>query len=571
MTCVGRPIRGIYARTSVRKNSGMARIASRHPGGLVRCWLLGLLGGLAGCAPPPPPPPPTVVNVNPDGQPGRQPDRASGQGTPLQVVVYQLGSASGFRQRRVLPVVQPGPGDAEADLVKKDQFILAPGQDQDRPDARRSGQGDRHVRRLSELPDRHLARHGRHAAAPDHQRHRAPPPRAGVTSTRPPQQARILTMGWENKVVWTEGSVPPAAAPAAAGPLLRAAGAGQHRRAAAVQLGADPARTRCRTADAGQVRGPSAAGILPDGTPFSVPDDVDRRARSTCRRRRATTSSTCCCRPASLACGDGAGRPGGDGGPLRRRRARGDRHQRRLSEHRQPCRSASCACATRPRARARAGHAALGLPASPRCAPIRAWCWTRATSRRCWSARPRRAGRLRHPVAGAAAPSRRGAGRAGVRDRHARRRRDRRLPDAAAVQPLRAAADAPRRHARPVAPGDVLPGRGRPGRRAGRPSPRARKRPVAFPTVPPRRPAGDVPPGDGGAAAVAVGGAGAERRADPAAGAQVRHPRRPDRRSHACSPTPPGCWRSRRRCRPTRCVAASPTWSRSARSSRSAS
>ena len=37
--------------------------------------------------------------------------------------------------------------------------------------------------------------------------------------------------------------------------------------------------------------------------------------------------------------------------------------------------------------------------------------------------------------------------------------------------------------------------------------------------VSPRRPAGDVPPGDGGAAPVAVGGAGADGGADPAAGA----------------------------------------------------
>ena len=69
--------------------------------------------------------------------------------------------------------------------------------------------------------------------------------------------------------------VPAAATPAAAGTLFRTADPRQHGRAGTIQLWPNEARNRYRPAGIGKFAVRSAAGILPDGTPFSIPDGAD--------------------------------------------------------------------------------------------------------------------------------------------------------------------------------------------------------------------------------------------------------------------------------------------------------
>ncbi len=88
--------------------------------------LLGLLGGLAACAPPPPPPP-TVVNVSLTASKDVNPT-PGGQGTPLQITVYQLGSDAAFGSAEFFQLFSQDAATLKTDLVKKDQYILAPGQ-----------------------------------------------------------------------------------------------------------------------------------------------------------------------------------------------------------------------------------------------------------------------------------------------------------------------------------------------------------------------------------------------------------------------------------------------------------
>jgi type VI secretion system protein VasD len=85
----------------------------------------GLLAILAGCAPTPPPP--TVVQLTLTASKDVN-ATASGQGAPVQVVVYQLGSASSFNSAEFFQLFNQDQATLGADLVKKDTFILAPGQ-----------------------------------------------------------------------------------------------------------------------------------------------------------------------------------------------------------------------------------------------------------------------------------------------------------------------------------------------------------------------------------------------------------------------------------------------------------
>lgn len=81
---------------------------------------------VAGCAGPPPPPPPTIAqaklvtakDVNPtvDGQPA-----------PVIVRVYQLTSASGFEKAEFFRLQNADTATLGADLVKKDEYLMAPG------------------------------------------------------------------------------------------------------------------------------------------------------------------------------------------------------------------------------------------------------------------------------------------------------------------------------------------------------------------------------------------------------------------------------------------------------------
>ena len=87
-----------------------------------------MIGLLSACAGPPPAPPPlTVVDVVLRATADANPT-ASGQGAPVVVRIYQLGSATNFGGAEFFQLFN---GDAEflkSDLVKRDDFLLAPGE-----------------------------------------------------------------------------------------------------------------------------------------------------------------------------------------------------------------------------------------------------------------------------------------------------------------------------------------------------------------------------------------------------------------------------------------------------------
>src|SRR5580698_260119 len=86
--------------------------------------VLGLFGGLAGCAPAPPPP--TVVNLALAADANDNPT-AGGQGAPLVVSVYQLSSDAAFSTAEFFQLFSADAATLKTDMVKKDQYILAPG------------------------------------------------------------------------------------------------------------------------------------------------------------------------------------------------------------------------------------------------------------------------------------------------------------------------------------------------------------------------------------------------------------------------------------------------------------
>ncbi len=82
---------------------------------------------LASCAaPPPPPPPPTIVDLTLTTGSDANPT-TSGQGAPVVVRVYQLGSAAGFEKAEFFRLLNQDSATLGADLVKKDEYLLAPG------------------------------------------------------------------------------------------------------------------------------------------------------------------------------------------------------------------------------------------------------------------------------------------------------------------------------------------------------------------------------------------------------------------------------------------------------------
>jgi len=101
---------------------------TRRPG-LAAGRLLGaaLLAALSACGGAPPPPPPTLVNLTlkagADANPG--PD---GTGAPVVLRVYQLGSQAGFTNAEFYPLYNSDSATLGQDLVKRDDYPLAPGQ-----------------------------------------------------------------------------------------------------------------------------------------------------------------------------------------------------------------------------------------------------------------------------------------------------------------------------------------------------------------------------------------------------------------------------------------------------------
>ena len=86
-----------------------------------------LLLGIAACAaPPPPPPPPTVVELKMSTTADVNPT-ATGQGAPVNVRIYQLASPAGFEKAEFYRLFSQDTATLGADIVKKDEYLLAPG------------------------------------------------------------------------------------------------------------------------------------------------------------------------------------------------------------------------------------------------------------------------------------------------------------------------------------------------------------------------------------------------------------------------------------------------------------
>jgi len=90
----------------------------------VSLLVLALFGALAGCGPAPPPP--TVVNLTMAADANDNPT-PTGQGAPLVISVYQLSSDAAFSTAEFFQLFSADQATLKSDLVKKDQYILAPG------------------------------------------------------------------------------------------------------------------------------------------------------------------------------------------------------------------------------------------------------------------------------------------------------------------------------------------------------------------------------------------------------------------------------------------------------------
>jgi type VI secretion system protein VasD len=96
----------------------------------MRGWLrgvfaVGLVACLAACGGPPPPPP-TVVALSMSADKNVNPD-PSGQGAPVVLRVYQLGSASSFNNAEFFDLFNNDQAALKSDLIHRDDVTLAPG------------------------------------------------------------------------------------------------------------------------------------------------------------------------------------------------------------------------------------------------------------------------------------------------------------------------------------------------------------------------------------------------------------------------------------------------------------
>lgn len=84
----------------------------------------------AGCAkppaPPPPPPPTEIVGVV-QAAPGLNPS-VRGRASPLVLRIYELRSANAFSAADFVSLYQRDQAELGADLVARDEFVLAPGE-----------------------------------------------------------------------------------------------------------------------------------------------------------------------------------------------------------------------------------------------------------------------------------------------------------------------------------------------------------------------------------------------------------------------------------------------------------
>jgi len=81
---------------------------------------------LAACAGPPPPVPPTVAKLALTAAADVNPTRA-GQPAPVMVRIYQLGSTAAFEKAEFYQLLNSDTASLGTDLVKKDEYLLAPG------------------------------------------------------------------------------------------------------------------------------------------------------------------------------------------------------------------------------------------------------------------------------------------------------------------------------------------------------------------------------------------------------------------------------------------------------------
>ncbi len=97
--------------------------------GTRRMWLawaaLSIVATLAACAPAPPPPPPTIVSLTLTTRPDANPN-AAGQGAPVIIRVYQLGSSAGFEKAEFYRLFNQDAATLGSDVIKRDEFLLAP-------------------------------------------------------------------------------------------------------------------------------------------------------------------------------------------------------------------------------------------------------------------------------------------------------------------------------------------------------------------------------------------------------------------------------------------------------------
>jgi type VI secretion system protein VasD len=80
---------------------------------------------LAACAAPPPPPTIVHLTIAATAQVNPGPD---GRGAPVTLRIYQLASSSGFSNAEFFPLLNADAATLGADIVKRDDVILAPSQ-----------------------------------------------------------------------------------------------------------------------------------------------------------------------------------------------------------------------------------------------------------------------------------------------------------------------------------------------------------------------------------------------------------------------------------------------------------
>jgi len=73
-----------------------------------------------------PPPPPTIVNLTMTTTADVNPT-AAGQGAPVALRIYQLGSSAGFEKAEFFRLYNSDSAALGSDIVKKDEYLLPPG------------------------------------------------------------------------------------------------------------------------------------------------------------------------------------------------------------------------------------------------------------------------------------------------------------------------------------------------------------------------------------------------------------------------------------------------------------